>query len=216
MSNQESKSIKYPEEISPMRLVDIIRQSTTNFNTASCRGKSEYHSKVLLNKAEQHASNQPQREYFNKRIGKNYFYDKKNESSRLINSQTRILRSSQNDSITKKLYVQIRDLRDDIKASNDKSNNPIAKVVKRQCDESDLNVYINTSKDHNTIAEPSQKINKIRANSDILYATHTRHLSGHKVLSDIKKSLQKSLRDKRYSENEHFEDSEVHNYVAST
>lgn len=40
-----------------------------------------------------------------------------NSNNKSINSQSRMLRSSQNDSLAKKLYVQIRDLRDDSKMS---------------------------------------------------------------------------------------------------
>ena len=48
----------------------------------------------------------------------NFLNSRKNSHNRSINSQTRALRTSQNDSIAKKLYVQIKDLRDDIKMRN--------------------------------------------------------------------------------------------------
>lgn len=201
-----------------MRLVDIIRQSSNDCDTLWRRGKSEYNSKVLLNKIDQPVHTKTQNEIFNKHIVRHWFYGKKkNNIGRLINSQTRILRSSQNDSITKKLYVQIRDLRDDIKASKTYiSLLKTAQTIKLHWDDSESILHLNTSKDDNVFTEPNEKFTKFKITHDSLYSSHTRHQSGNKCLSDISKSLQKTIRDKRYSGNGNLEDSEVRNCIAST
>jgi hypothetical protein len=114
LANHGRDSINAGKDNSPMRLINIIRQSSQESHTLSRRDDS-----VLTRLGDNKLSNSSTRQigYFHKDKAHHRLISSRKNSSRLQHSQTRVLRSSQNEIITKKLYVKIKDLRDDFKMS---------------------------------------------------------------------------------------------------
>uniref|UniRef100_A0A7S3N6E8 Uncharacterized protein n=1 Tax=Euplotes harpa TaxID=151035 RepID=A0A7S3N6E8_9SPIT len=99
--NKQEDNSQNKADVSPMRLVNIIRQSSQDGYPLPIRGETDYTSSSLMLNKFNKTSNKFHKGFFTKNIGKRFLDSRKDSSNRSIHSQTRALRTSQNDSIAK-------------------------------------------------------------------------------------------------------------------
>ena len=92
----------------------------------------------------------------------------------------------------------------------------IGQTIKQNEEELESSGVYKTLKESNVFTEPSERLSKKETtNKEAVFSSHIKNNSGQKFITAGFKWLQIPIRNKRYSEDEHFEVDD-NNYIATT